>query len=271
MSLIGLNKGMLMTMNGLQNKGNLKDELEVDEPQREQRNLLNWRSRKRWLSVLRMILMVAAALAGNNAFRRAIVFECEDPTLGIAFEVRGNWDIEPVQRVYGSYLLYRQRFIKRPFSTIQMSAYPNDTDSFEPDRTPHDLEALMDDEVEKRRGFYDFFVLIQPTTVVERGDHRIAKATVLVGRPNDEDVVWDEEEQRLKDIYMIAAIRDDEPDHTLPFRSHRLDHNRRFALVYVTRHNSPRFNAEAEEIVNSFRFIEYNDDPHSGEYDLVCR
>jgi len=273
MSPIGLNGGMLMTMNGLQNKDGLKDGLEIDEPQREQRSLLNRRSSKRWLSVLRVILVVAAALAGNNAFRRALVFECEDPGRGIAFEIRGNWEVRYVER-NGTYLLNRRRFIRRPSGTIVVWTYPRITDAVEPDKTPHDLEALMEDRIEIWRRDRESFTLIQATSIAERGDYRIATATVLVGKltdPEDACCPWMlGEELYLADIYMISTIRDDEPDHTIPFGSSRLDHNMRLASVYVVRSSRAKVNAEAEEIVNSFRFIEYNVDPFRGS-DLACR
>ena len=135
-------------------------------------------SRKRWFVVLLVIFSMAVVLAGyNSAFRRALVFECEDPGRGIAFEVRGNWAIEYYER-NGTYLLN----IRRPIRmwdprTIVIWTYPAFTEAFEPDKTPIDLEEIMGRELEKWRDFHESYALIQPPRIVERGDHQIAKAT----------------------------------------------------------------------------------------------
>lgn len=231
-------------------------------------------SRKRWFAVLLVILTLAAALAGNNAFRRALVFECEDPARGIAFEVRGNWEVRYVER-NGTYLLNRRRLIRRPSGTIVIWTYPHIVEAFEPDKTPPDLEELMEGDIERWRRGRESFTLIQATNIVETGDYRIATATVLVGRRKDPESGWPwmqgkEQELWLVDIYLISAIRDDEPDHTIPFGDSRLDHNMRLASLYVARSSRARVNAEAEEVVKSFRFIEYDDEPFRGS-DLVCR
>jgi hypothetical protein len=239
--------------------------------QKEQRSLLNWRSCIVWLVVLLILTATRIALARHTALRQAQaqVFECEDAARGIAFEVRGNWDVEYFER-NNTYHLNRRGFIEKSEPSMFIRLYPSYTEAFEPDKTPQDLDAFMELEMERMHRVLEFATVVEPTRIVERGDYRIATTTFLTGRAKSSETWKNGKREQLTDVYVISTIREDEPDRTIPDGDDRLDHNRRLAIINVSRGNRAKANAEAEEIVNSLRFIAFEGEPYEGS-NLVCR
>jgi len=202
-------------------------------------SISNRQIRLQIIVVLLAIISVALALSGcrsNTASKQLY----KNPQLGLSLEYPDNWELETGERLNNLIVLEsKQGLFERDSARIEILVGW-------PISSTIGLEEGLEKRINNKGRLHnlDSVTIVQSPSIVDSEEHRIAKATISIPTmsipANSHRNQMGHRDPNLSQIIDMYTMRND---------------NKSFLEITVYRGNSKELNAEAEEIVNSIRFI----------------